>query len=243
MAEYHFGRLVAYDARDQNFPMALRLDPLIAEHFPNGLPEGVRQYRAGRVLNQGPTGTCGAHAGTCRLMSGPIMQPLPQGLTPFDFYRRIVLNDEWTENDHEATAPLSGLQFGTSTRAVLKTGQDLGCFPNYLWARSAEDIRGWHLAGFGGGLLGIWWRSEMFEPDSEGFVSYAGSREGGHLVCTTMWNDRRRHNGRIVRAVRIQNSWGASWGQGGRCWMEYDELQTALGDEGEFGAPTEVRVT
>jgi len=74
MNDYHFGRKEAIDARDANFSMRLRLDPLRQEYFPRGLPQGNRHYRSGPVLNQLKAGTCVAHSWTAKVNATRIMQ-------------------------------------------------------------------------------------------------------------------------------------------------------------------------
>lgn len=234
------GRLIAPDARDRDFPMRLMLDPLREQFFPSGLPEGSRHYSPGAVLDQGETGTCVAHGWTSRANGAPIKQTLPY--SPYDLYRRIVAIDEWTQNDFEAGAPDASLQFGTSVRAGAKVLQDLGYLKQYLWAESAEDVRAWHLAGFGTNVFGVWWHTGMIQADTQGFIRPTGVKEGGHCIVTTAWNDKVRWNGRRVRACRIQNSHGRQFGQNGRAWIEMDDLHKLLTDQGESCAPVEVKV-
>lgn len=241
--ERAFGRLVAPDSRDAHFRMKLVLDPLRDKYFPKGIPPGSRYYHPGPLRDQGQTGCCTAFGTTLRIESAPVMQPLPGKITPYDLYRQIVLLDEFPENDHEATAPDAQLQAGSSVRAALKAAQTLGCFPTYLWADSVEDVRAWHLAGFGGVVLGLQWKSGMMQTDSDGFIHYTGQVEGGHCIGSVGWTDLKKVGGKIVPAMEIQNSWGA-WGYRGtgRAWMAVDEFGTALADQGEAGAPTEVKV-
>lgn len=235
-----FGRKVAPDERDKKFPMRLKLDPLREVFFPQGIPPGNRHYWAGPILDQGATGTCVAHGWTAKVNAAPIMQSMSQ--SPFDFYRRIVQVDEWSDNDYEATAPDADLQSGTSVRAGAKTLVSLGYAKSYLWAESAADVRAWILAGFGGVVLGTVWRSDMMRVDVDGFVSYTGQEEGGHCYYANGWNDRVRRGGKYVAAVRCQNSWGREWGRQGRFWMTTDDLQYAIADQGEACALTEVRI-
>jgi hypothetical protein len=239
-AQHGLGRRYAEDARDEAYPMRLRLDPLREQFFPRGIPEGVRHYRPSSVLDQGRTGTCVGHAWASRLRGAPIMQGHPG---PFTLYRQFILVDEWAQNDREALLPDEQLQFGTSVRAGAKVCQSLGYVSNYLWAESTEDVRAWHLANFGSVVLGVNWTSDMMRTDASGFIHYTGRVEGGHAVVTTGWNDRLRYNGRIVQAVRCQNSWGTGWGQQGRFWLLRDDLERLIADRGEACAPTEVRVT
>lgn len=235
-----FGRREAKDERDKLHPMRLLLDPLHEQFFPRGIPPGTRHYFSGPILNQGPTGTCVAHGWAAKVAAAPIMQRLPMAV--YDFYRKIVLLDEWDDNDYEATARDADLQSGTSTRAGAKCLVSLGMANTYLWASSAEDVRSWILGGFGGVVIGVIWKSSMMNTDSEGFIRYAGAEEGGHCVYINGWNDNVRHNGHPTPAARIQNSWSAGWGDGGRCWISMDDLEKALADDGEGVALTEVRL-
>jgi hypothetical protein len=235
------GRRYAPDERDNKYPMRLAL-AAIEERFPSFAAEGSRHYRPGKVWVQGKTGTCVEHGTRHWMEAAPIMQQLPY--PQFDFYRKIVKDDEWSDNDHEATAPVEQLQSGTSVRASLEQLRKDGLVKQYLWARTVADIRAWHLAGFGGTILGLPWKTGMFDADTTGFINATGVVEGGHCVSTTGWNDRVRRNGKYVRAVRIQQSWQLPWGDGGdgRAWLLEDDLAKLLADQGEAAAPTQVRV-
>ncbi len=238
-----FGRRYVEDTRDQNYPMRLRLDPLREQFFPKGVPHGSRHYTpTPPIIVQGNSGTCVTHAGTSYLNAPPIMQRAP--MSPFELYRRVILRDEWDDNDHEATGPDSGLQSGTSIRALMEELKALGFIRSYLWAETVEDARAWLLSSSGGLIGGFAWKSGMMETDTEGFVSFTGRNEGGHAVYLGGWNDRVRRGGRFVRAVRAQQSWPLPWGQGGRFWISEDDLHKMLtGWSGELCAPTEIRVT
>lgn len=240
MSRPGFGLRQQKDPRDARYSLrALLLDPLIEKFFPRGIPPGKKHYRTGPVLNQGPTGTCVAHGWSGRAYDAPIMQRPP--LSPFDLYRQIVQVDEWSDNDHEANAPDSQLQAGTSVRAGAQIMRKMGLIENFLWAQSVEDIRAAHLAGFGGFVIGVGWTSDMMELDADGFANYSGIMEGGHCVVTKGWNDRVPYRGGIVRAVRFKQSWG-QWGEGGYGWIKEDDLAKQLADGGEFCLPVEVRV-
>lgn len=227
--------------------MQLMLTPLRERYFPQGLPEGTRHYRTGPTLDQGETGTCTAFCATHRTHASPIMQQLPfkngssDRLSPFDLYRLIVSIDEYVDNDGEATLPDDQLQMGSSARAAAEALKKLGIIKSYLHAESVEDIRAWHLAGFGGLMLGTTWYDHMFDPDTDGFVSPTGSVAGGHSYASCGWNDHVSHNGKTVRAMLCQNNWSKSWGLKGFFWMEESTLEKLFAD-GEWIAPLEVRV-
>jgi C1A family cysteine protease len=239
--EYGFGRTPAPDPKDKQYPMRMLLDPLREAAFPRGIPPGTRHYWSGPILNQGNTGTCVAHGWTAKVNAAPIMQRMP--MSPYDFYRRIVKIDEWSENDHEATAPDSALQSGTSVRAGAKILTELGLAKSYVWAESAEDVRAWILGGFGGVVIGIWWKTNMMKPDSDGFIHYTGESEGGHCVYLNGWNDSVERIAKPnIAAARGPNSWGSNWGQKGRFWFPMDELDQAIKDDGEACALVEIKV-
>lgn len=240
-ADVGFGRKVAIDPRDLNYPMSLKLAPAMEQFFPRGIPPGARHFLpAPPIIVQGNTGTCVAHGCTSYINAPPYMQKLP--VTPFNFYRRVVGHDEFPENDFEATAPDAQLQYGTSVRAGVEELRAMGYVKNYLWAQSTEDARGWMLAGLSGLIGGFNWKTDMMDTDTSGFVHYSGNVEGGHCFYIGGWNDHLRYNGRYVRAARCQQSWPLPWGQGGRFWILEDDLAKMLQDQGELAAPTEVRV-
>jgi hypothetical protein len=242
MPDHALGRRYAPDVRDRRYSMSLVLEPLRETFFPRGLAEGTRHYKPGKILNQGDTGTCVAHGWTSKMHAAPIMQSLP--LTPYDLYRQFVQADEWNDNDFETTAPDDMLQSGTSVRAGAKVLQTMGYLQNYLWAEDVEDVRAWHLAGFGGTVMGVNWSTDMLDTDTDGFVNYTGTVEGGHCVTTTGWSDTVKKAGRRVHAVRAQQSWPLPWGHKGtgRFWISEDDLGKLLADQGEACAPTEIRV-
>src|SRR4051794_40806793 len=102
-----FGRLVAEDSRDKKFLMRRALIMIDALEEPRLLPMH-HHFPTGPILDQGSTGTCVAHGWAARIAMAPIMQKLP--MSPFDFYRLIVRDDEFTDNDAETTAPDAALQ-------------------------------------------------------------------------------------------------------------------------------------
>ncbi len=228
-----FGRLYVQDDRDQGFLMRGVLDAFEDRYFPRGLPQGTRHYRPGPVLDQGNTGTCVAHGWVGWSEGAPLMIKRVAEMDPFLLYDRIVKVDEWDDNDNDVDR-----QFGTSVRAGAKVLQEEGHIKEYRWAESADDVRSWHLAGFGTVVLGIDWKTGMLETDSKGFLHATGVVEGGHCVKTTGWSDTIAPGG----AVRIQNSWNKGWGQKGRAWILRDDLDELIHNQGEACAALEKKI-
>ena len=221
----NFGRIYAPDPRDAQYPMRLLLEQ---PGFPRFEGKKNRTYRCGPVLDQGATGTCVGHGWAAWLQGAPLMTKT--GMNPFQIYDEAIVNDEFSDNDIDPTR-----QFGTSVRAGVKVLQAHGHVMNYLWAQSVEDIRSWHLADQGCIVLGIDWYADMMETDQNGFIHASGEWVGGHCIKTTGWSDTRD-------AVRLQNSWGVTWGQFGRAWLGRDDLARLLAQQGEACAATEQKV-
>jgi hypothetical protein len=57
-------------------------------------------------------------------------------------------------------------------------------------------------------------QSDLWQP-----VSKEPSKSSGHAVCVLGYDDT-KYGG----AFRVVNSWGTDWGQGGFCWIRYDDL-------------------
>jgi hypothetical protein len=55
---------------------------------------------------------------------------------------------------------------------------------------------------------------QAFEPDGQGVLPELSGGGGGHCMCVL---GLKSINGRWY--LEVQNSWGASWGAGGFCWM------------------------
>lgn len=220
-----FGRIYAPDSRDRRFPMRLVLEET---PFPTILEKRDRVYRSGPVLDQGQTGTCVGHGWAGWLQGAPLMTKT--GPAPFAIYDAAILIDEWNDNDYDP-----GRQFGTSVRAGVQVLQSLAHVKSYVWAESVDDIRAWHLAGLGTVVLGLNWYEGMMETTDFGYIYATGGVVGGHCIKSTGWSDKRD-------ALRIQNSWGVSWGQFGRAWIPRKDLEFLLADQGEACAATEQKL-
>lgn len=219
------GRRAAPDARDAAFPMRLVL--------PDAPLPAYKYWPHNGILDQGRTGACVAFAWLSLRQGSPVRCKPDPALTGYDLYRKIVLEDEWTENDSEATATdIRQMQFGTSVRAGAKVLQAMGWLSGYVWTQSMEDIER-HILLRGPVVVGTRFYRDMATLDAQGIVNATGPLEGGHAYVIDGANRRRG-------VVRWRNSWGLPFGIRGCAYMTYETLDRLLfREDGEACAPTE----
>lgn len=212
---FPLGRIAAPDERDHRHLMAV----VLAAEVP---ALTSISYRRGAILNQGATSSCVGHGWRAWLNGAPIRQQ--RGPGPLDLYHAAQQVDEWEGEDYE----------GTSVRAGAKVLRDLGFISSYVWAFDEPTVKNWMLSKKGGVVIGVNWYQAMFRPDSAGFLSLSGALAGGHCVWLRGYN-------RPRDAYRVQNSWGASWGENGQAWLRSADLSRLLIEGGEACCGIEVR--
>lgn len=195
--------------------------------------------------NQGETGTCVAHCGVEGYESTPYGHLMGSWITPFNLYREIVLDDDYPENDSEATAPDDQLQTGTSVLALMRVLKKHNVIPSYHWLFSTQDMIDFVRWQDGAPLfMGTNWLEGMDDPSTEGIVHVTGRVRGGHsFLC--YWYDAKRD------LFWFLNSWGTSWGvanpwdkkriPGGCFAIPGNEMQQLLDAQGECAAAREWR--
>ena len=165
-------------------------------------------------------GTCVGHSWAHEVAARPVVLPADSALA-LKFYDYAQEHDQWSGRFPDYS--------GTSVLAGAKAVQAAGLMDEYRWAESFNDA----LVGIsrhGPGVFGTWWRSGMWNTDSNGVLHATGVNEGGHAYLV---------NGVSMtkRLARIHQSWGVDWGRGGDAFIPLDDLQELFEDGGECCIP------
>lgn len=198
------------DSRDLGYPMGAELET--QQVAPLALPD-YKFWVPQQPVDQGQTNSCVGYTceGWQRCSPTRTKNPTP-GLV---IYRRALQIDEfWGEEDN-----------GTSLRAGVKVLEELGRVERYVWAFSAEEVRQWVL-GLGPVIVGTPFTTGMRDVRAPGwYMDISGQPMGGHAYLLTGYS-RTRH------AFRMINSWGLRWGDKGRAWLRYQDLDSLLRSQG-----------
>jgi len=202
------GRIPSPDERDKKF--------LMRALIPKKLARPTSKYWSSRwVGDQGETSQCVGYGWHGFLRASPVNTYEPK---PEVIYDGAQANDEFSgpPPDYDGTSVRGGAKYLAGSVHRVQ---------GYRWAFSIGAVLDW-LGTQGPVVLGTDWFTAMFDPDSKGFVAPEGKNAGGHCYLALGYDDARK-------AVRCVNSWGKSWGQLGRFWIAYDDLDSLIKNGGE----------
>ncbi len=213
---YPLGRNLYHDPRNRDYP--------IRELLPRETTPKRRPWWRRGVYDQGSESSCTAQAAAGVLESSPNRQ-VYRGHLPhydevperFELYREAQRHDPWQGEEPQYK--------GSSTDAPFKVLRNRGQIAEWRWCFGIQDVID-TLNVFGPVALGTTWHHDMFRPDANGYVSLTGGVAGGHAY-ETVWYDLNEQRFRCV------NSWDRSWGQSGRFWLRYEQVEALLADRGE----------
>lgn len=209
------GRIRVPDARDAAYPLRALVAPQA--------PLKTRYWHTGPVLDQGETPECVGYGWRDWLNASPIMDK-PAAPPSADAI-------------YQAAQQLDGMPLphdGSTVRAGAQVLQQHGRIAEYRWASGLQDVLQW-LSQSGTVVVGTNWHEAMFTPDHEGVLHLGGGVAGGHCYLLIGLSVERR-------MARMLNSWGPNWGERGRAWLHWNDLEGLLADDGEAAAAIEQRV-
>lgn len=209
-ADRRLDRIPQFDPTSRRFGIASTLPDK---------PQRSYSWRTATVLDQGREGACVGFGWSHELLCRPVVQPGIDDTFAQTIYREAQLLDEWPGEDYSGTSVLAGA----------KAVQARGHMKEYRWGFGLNDLI-MSLGYAGPVVLGLNWYTGMMDTDAEGYVRVTGQVEGGHAICAYGVSIAKRR-------IALVNSWGTDWGNGGFCWMTFDDAQRLLSEQGEQCIP------
>lgn len=207
------GRHVVHDQRSKDHVAELAPKIISVTHNALGLP-----------LQQAAVGSCTAESCTGAGNSQPNLKAGAKPRTQKDAYHLYAIETQqegqpWPPNDP-----------GGSGLAVCKAAKSLKWITSYTHAFGIDQaLRALVLRPV---ITGVSWMTSFDSPDSNGLVSIAAGAtvRGGHEILAD----------EIIaehELVGFWNSWGPSFGLGGRFYMSFSTWDTLLKEQGDVTIP------
>lgn len=208
-------RIAQYDPRSRQFSIAaLQVE---------GKPLRSYTWRCNEHFDQGPDGACVAFATAHELAARPSeVKGLTNRRILEEIYWEAQKIDPWEGGAYPGADP----QYeGTSVLAGAQIARKLGWIEEYRWAFTLYDAL-YGLGHNGPAVLGLNWYEGMSNPNAQGFIRPTGRYQGGHAVLARAINVKEQY-------ITIRNSWGQSWGDGGDCYVTFEDFKAMLSNWGE----------
>lgn len=222
------GRHVEHDPRSLRYAHGV---------LPESAVKPVQWRRRVPVFDQGQLGSCTGNAAAGVLATDSAAGP---GVTTVTVNGTVRPVDETLAVDlYKLATSLDSVpgqyppdDTGSSGLGVAKALKTLGLAAGYTHAFSLTALKS--ALQTGPAMLGIVWLNSMFNPAADGTltVDQKSGLAGGHEIVCSGWDGAR---------FRLDNSWGASWGDVGSCWVTEAGMQWLLGQQGDVTVPAVTR--
>lgn len=214
--ERTFDYVPRLDERNRSFRVGAA-DPSLLQKSRFWVPSNV-------VTDQKSEGACVGFGVTNEWLASPVRGRLGRNLHPLAqfesanrtsraVYARAKEIDEWEGVDYD----------GTSVRAGMLVGRELGWWDGFRWALNMAELRA--ALEDGPVVVGVEWRSDMDEAPN-GVLTPGGISVGGHCLLVTGSTPRSYRTGKPSK--RVRNSWGEDWGINGSAEIADDHLDRIL---------------
>lgn len=228
----HLGRHVEHDPRSLRYAHGV---------LPASAIQPVSWTRRIPILDQGDLGSCTGNALTGvlgtdsagRTATGTVAVVADvKGVFTAGVY---ALDESFATLAYELNTHLDSVRgqyppddTGSSGIACGKTGQQLGLLTGYTHAFSLDALKS--ALQTSAVMIGIVWLNSMFDPKSDGtvVVDQSSGVAGGHELVVSAWDGSR---------FRLDNSWGASWGDAGSGWVSEADMRWLLSQDGDVTVP------
>ena len=219
--QYGLGRTINHDPRSKMFPA------------PTAALRTVHHQHHGPILDQGQLGSCTGNAMAQALNTGPL---LPDG--------RRLLNEQdavgiysWATHHDGFPGVYPPTDTGSSGLAVAKAVRGFGLISSFHHAFGLQHCLG--ALVLSPVIIGVSWKSTMFEVGADGYLNIHGPTAGGHEVALIGLDV-------DLREVTLLNSWSAGWGvpapecgipDGGTARLAWTDLGDLLAQQGDVTVP------
>ena len=193
--------------------------PVVIKPTPTPSPIIVSKYwdSDGWWGNQGNKPHCVGFSWSHWIEDGPVghggVAPI---ISPIKIYSEAQKIDEWPGENYN----------GTSVRAGAKYLKSINAIQSYYWAYDVNTLIDC-VFKLGPVVVGTYWYSSMFSPDSNGIIKISGGIVGGHAYVI---------NGvdKTKQLFRIKNSWGRAWGKQGHAFISFNDMSRLMSMNGEI---------
>lgn len=210
-------------------------------------PAGIL-WDTGRTIDQGREGSCVGMGCTGAVMASPSSRRVPD---PFGYatawYRRAQRLDVWPGESYSGTSVLAGCLVGRERKL----------WSGFRWAKNpAELAAGILTPELGPAVLGVQWADQLYETNTAGVMVADDLDDSlGHcvlafgylpepdLIGRELWDDLDELDLRDAvesldePSFPILNSWGESYGRGGRALAPLTLVRRWFARRGEFALP------
>jgi hypothetical protein len=206
------GRHVNHDPRSRRFPVRADV-PIVS----------VRHERHVPIFDQGERGSCTGNAAVGCMATGSFFESVIDPHFPFDEGGAVMCYSRATQLDnYPGTYPPEDT--GSDGLSVAKALVEAGEISGYEHAFSLDQALQALMTR--PVIVGVNWMNDMFIPDANGYVTPTGSLAGGHEFVMDSYDH-------AAQVVGFTNSWGTSWGAGGRFFMRADDFASLLAQDGD----------
>ena len=207
------------DAADRHDPRNLQYPAETATTL-----HAVDWTRTGGPFDQGQLGSCTGNALAGWMNTAPEYKAPAPLKTEADAVR---LYSAGTRLDsYPGTYPPTDT--GCDGQSVCKAAMKDGEITGYTHAFGIDQVLGALMLS--PLIVGTEWLRNMFNPDTNGLLKVSGAVQGGHEYELVAYDP-------STKLLGFYNSWGASWGVGGRFWIKQTDFAHLLAAGGDATVP------
>jgi hypothetical protein len=213
---YRLGRHVLHDPRSKNYDARelIRPRPL----------QTVIHTSTVSPWDQGQIGSCTANAALGCLVTAPNNHTYNEANAVQLYEHETRIDDtqiagHWEPEDTGSTGLWS-----------MKALHEMGVIRSYHHAFRMSTVL--HLLMDAAVSTGVTWYESMFGVNADNTIvcDFNSQVAGGHQVCLVGLDIDRE-------AIRVRNSWGTEWADGGYAWLKFEDYDRLLMDHGDAVVP------